>query len=295
MKTVMQWFKLPIKYKTNGDVGIEIEVEGENLPYCEAFWNNEEDGSLRGKESREYVLKKPLSLQGAREALNYLGAMYEANETKVDDSVRAGVHVHINVQQLNMVELYNFITLYLILEEPFVKFCGPTREGNLFCLRSIDAGFLLSQLQISAESKHFTNLVDDSLRYSSINVKALGTYGSLEFRAMRGTRDLDLIHKWAEVLLNLREVSKTYENPQKIIEEFSDGRAPGFLEKILGGNAHLFKFEKYEEAMYRGVRNAQDIAYCVGWSDYHEVAKKLIGNLEFPIDCEFPDEPLEDH
>jgi len=295
MKTVFQWFNLPRKYKTDGDVGIEIEVEGKDLPWCEKFWKNEEDGSLRGPETREYVLEKPMTLKEARLALKYLDAQYKDKGSVVDDSVRAGVHVHINVQKLNMIELYNFITLYLILEGVLVKFCGPYREGNLFCLRASDAEYLLGQLQTAAETKEFGNLVSDQLRYASMNVKALGTYGSLEFRAMRGTRDLDLIYKWAEVLLSLREVAKAYENPQKIIESFSHVQAKGFIQNALGENAHLFQCEGYERMLYDGIRNAQDVAYCVDWNDYREVAKKLIGELEFPLGTEFPNEPLEDY
>lgn len=295
MKTIMQWFNLPKKFKTDGDVGIEIEVEGKNLPVCEKFWRNEEDGSLRGEETREYVLDKPMSLKEARIALKYLDAQYKECESVVDDSVRAGVHVHINVQKLNMIELYNFMTLYLVLEEVLVKFCGPYREGNLFCLRASDADYLLQELQESAQTKVFHNLVSDQLRYASMNVKALGTYGSLEFRAMRGTRDLGLIYKWAEVLLSLREMAKTYENPQKIIEGFSEGAAKGFIKHVLGAAAEEFMFDGYERMLCDGMRNAQDIAYCVDWADYHEVAKKLIGELEFPLGTEFPNEPLEDY
>jgi hypothetical protein len=295
MKTVMQWFALAKKYKTDGDVGIEIEVEGERLPHAEKFWRNEEDGSLRGPETREYVLDKPMTLKEARVALAYLDAQYKVCDSKVYDSVRAGVHVHINVQKLNMIELYNFMTLYIILEEVLVKWCGPHREGNLFCLRTCDADYLLVRLQVAAETKRFGDLVSDNLRYASMNVKALGTYGSLEFRAMRGTRDLDLIYKWAEVLLNLREVAKGYENPYKIIERFSVGQAKGFLQDMLGDDVKHFICDGYEGMLIDGMRRAQDIAYCVDWSDYHEVAKKLIGELEFPLGTEFPDEPLEDY
>lgn len=295
MKTVMQWFALAKKDKTDGDVGIEIEVEGERLPYLNKFWKNEEDGSLRGPETREYVLAKPMLLNEAHVALQYLDAQYKENESVVYDSVRAGVHVHINVQKLNMIELYNFMVLYIILEEVLVRFCGPYREGNLFCLRTCDADYLLGQLQNSAETRQFNNLVSDQLRYASMNVKALGTYGSLEFRAMRGTRDLDLIYKWAEVLLNLREVAKGYSSPDKIIEGFSEGEAKGFLMNALGDNVKDFLCEGYEGMLVDGMRRAQDVAYCVDWQDYHEVAKKIIGDLEFPLDCEFPNEPLEDY
>lgn len=295
MKTVMQWFGLAKKFKTDGDVGIEIEVEGERLPYLEKFWKNEQDGSLRGPETCEYVLEKPMTLKEARLALSYLDAQYKLKDAKVYDSVRAGVHVHINVQNLNMIELYNFMTLYIILEEVLVKFCGPYREGNLFCLRTGDADYLLTCLAKSAETKFFNNLVSDQLRYASMNVKALGTYGSLEFRAMRGTRDLDLIYKWAEVLLHLREVAKEYQSPDKIVENYSEGGARDFLIHALGENTKLFLCEGFEGMLTDGMRRAQDIAYCVDWQDYHEVEKKLIGELEFPLGTEFPNEPLEDY
>lgn len=295
MKTIMQWFGLNKKFKTDGDVGIEIEVEGRRLPHMGKYWRNEQDGSLRGPENIEYVLDRPMSLADARKALDYLDDAYKANNSDVHDTVRAGVHVHINVQKLSMIELYNFMVLYIILEELLVKFCGPYREGNLFCLRSCDAEYLLDALQVAASSKHFTMLVSDQLRYASMNVKALGTYGSLEFRAMRGTRDLDLIYKWAEILVGLREMAKTYENPNRIIEGFSEGQAHGFLHHTLGDNAHLFLCDGYERMLCDGMRRAQDVAYCVDWNDYHEVAKKIIGDLEFPLDVEFPNEPLEDY
>jgi hypothetical protein len=295
MKTVMQWFALPKKFKTSGDVGIEIEVEGRRLPHLDKYWKNEQDGSLRGEESREYVLEKPMTLKEARMALSYLDAQYKAHDTVVDDSVRAGVHVHVNVQDLNIIQLYNFMTTYLVLEEVLVKWCGPHREGNLFCLRAGDADYLLTQLQEVAESKDFRVLHSDQLRYASMNVKALGTYGSLEFRAMRGTRDLDLIYKWAEVLVGLREFSKGFESPEKVIEGFSEGQAKGFLEAALGEHAEEFACKGYAQLLCDGMRRAQDVAYCVDWEDYHEVAKKLIGDLEFPLGTEFPNEPLEDY
>ncbi|MNN24741.1 putative amidoligase enzyme [compost metagenome] len=295
MKTVMQWFNLPRKYKTDGDVGIEIEVEGVRLPKLDKYWKNEHDPSLRGAESMEYVLERPMSLKDARIALKYLSVQYNKHDSIVDDTVRAGVHVHINVQDLNIIELYNFMTIYLILEEVLVKHCGEFREGNLFCLRAGDADYLLTQLQNAAEDKNFRQLVTDQLRYSSMNVKALGTYGSLEFRAMRGTRDLDLIYNWAEVLLGLREVAKSYTSPEKIIEGFSEGEARTFLTNALGAHAEGYMCEGFERMLCDGMRRAQDVAYCVDWTDYHEVEKKLIGELEFPLGTEFPNEPLEDY
>src|SRR3546814_17797876 len=93
-----------------------------------AHWNNERDGSLQGAETAEYVLKKPSSLKEVRTALDYIDLMYKAPNTQVDDTVRAGVHVHVNCQHLTMTQLYSFMTFYLILENVLVGWCGQDRK-----------------------------------------------------------------------------------------------------------------------------------------------------------------------
>ena len=130
--------EMGIKKAVSGDIGVEIEVEGIGIPAARKYWSNEEDGSLKG-ESREFVLKEPSTLEGVKDALGYLDALYTANETTVHDSVRAGVHIHINCQKLTMTQLYNFMVVYLILENVLVKWCGNYRQGNLFCLKASDA------------------------------------------------------------------------------------------------------------------------------------------------------------
>lgn len=272
MKTVAEWFG--IRQLTKGDVGIEIEVEGKNLPYVDKYWHNEKDGSLRGEENMEYVLAKPSTMKGAEIALKYLGVQYKKSGAIIDDTVRAGVHVHINVQHLNMLELYSFMSIYLVLEELLVKFCGEFREGNLFCLRAMDAEFIVHKLQEAARTRRFMPLVHDDLRYASMNVKALGNYGSLEFRAMRGTSDLKLIYQWATILYNLREVAKTFKDPQEVISFFSMEQAEGFLKRCLGENADLFReYAGWQDSLHRGMRQAQTIAFSTDWSKFAEREK----------------------
>lgn len=283
MKTVMQWFGLPQEIMQEGDVGVEIEVEGHSLPRVGGMWRREEDGSLRG-ESAEYVLKKPLSLAGLEEALAYLEQRYVEYASEIHDTVRAGVHVHVNVQNLHIVHLYNFMTLYIILEELLVKYCGEHREGNLFCLRTCDADYLLTQLANAAKRREFRALVDDDLRYASMNVKALGSYGSLEFRAMRSPtgRDLSIINQWASILVNLREVAKTYTDPIDIVNGFSEGESDGFLRRTLGEYAEMFKYEGYRQMLKAGMRRAQDVAFCCKWQEFLEPEKQMIDGFPFP-------------
>lgn len=282
MKTVVEAFRIPRRCITKGDVGIEIEVEGKNLPRQVKGWNSEADGSLRGEENIEYVLSAPGTLDEAQQALNNLDKAYTDNKSVVDDTVRAGVHVHINAQHLTLVELFNFITIYLILEEPLTKFCGEYREGNLFCLRSCDAEYVLFALREAAQSRVFGGLVHDNLRYSSMNVKALGTYGSLEFRAMRGTRDLDLIMGWTKILYGLREAAKTFRVPSDVINSFSEGAYELFMVRTLGQYADLFMtMPGWEKMVKDGMRRAQTIAFATNWEKYF--AKEAVNPFAAPM------------
>lgn len=285
--------------KTEGDIGLEIEVEGKRLPQVKSFWRMEHDGSLRGEENMEYVLQKPLTLDKVKEALSVLDKAYVDNKTVVDDTVRAGVHVHINCQSLTLTELINFIVLYVTMENVLVHFCGDTREGNLFCLRCSDAEFLPARIIEAIQFKKLkANFHDDNIRYSSMNLKALGDYGSLEFRAMRGTRDLDLIYEWAETLYNIRECAKGFNNPVQIIQNFSADGPALFLQKVLGDNYALItkglKQKDIQTMMYDGMRIAQDIAYAIqDWEGWDKAKKKVVGGLEFDED-DPADEPEED-
>lgn len=254
--------------RTDGEVGIEIEVDGFDLPNIDnKYWRTEHDGSLNGG-GREYVMKKPVQSDLIGPTLEGLKSLIFESGQPVN-SVRAGVHVHINVQDLTVVQLYNLFTLYILLEEVLVKWCGKSREGNLFCLRTCDAEWLIFRLINAAQTKEFIPYFhDDDLRYASMNVKALTEYGSLEFRAMRSTMDMKAISNWAKMLLNLKRKSQEFDNPKDIIQGFSAGEVRGVLQQFLGDRAESFSYDGMQEALKSGMRRAQDIAFCVDWGEY---------------------------
>lgn len=294
MKKVFKEFQL--ETSVDGDVGIEIEVEGAGLPSpsSRSYWRREVDGSLRGDENAEYVLRKPLTLEEAGKALDQLDTLYTKNQSRIDDTVRAGVHVHVNCQKLTMTQLYNFMTIFYILEDVLVKFCGEYREGNLFCLRAKDAEAQVNVIRRAAKSKKFrAEFHHDNNRYAAMNIKALGDYGSLEFRTMRGTRDLGLIYTWAEILVGLRDLAKQFDSPPDIIEQFSIHGPVDFLKSMVGENFDDVYYEGCEKDLSEGMRMSQDIAYATDWSVWNRPMRK-IGQLEFDPTLTIIDEPEDD-
>ena len=265
MKTLRELLGFNSKKSVSKPIGLEIEVEGDNLPNRLENWRCTQDGSLRGN-SIEYVLRTPMTYKGVVGALAELKGQYKETGARVRQSVRAGVHVHINVQDLGIVGLYNFVTLCILFEEVLAKFCGKSRVGNLFCLRTKDAGYLLKVLQDVAQTGNLNLFYDDSIRYAFFNMKAVIEHGSLEFRAMRSTTDFGDIKNWIKILMRLKEASQEFKNPEEIIQGFSDGDSEDFRRAILQDYYDLLDFKDSEELIFNGMRNAQDIAYSANWS-----------------------------
>lgn len=253
---------------TTEDIGFEIEVEGANLPNRVAGWEVTTDGSLRGEESLEYVLREPSSYVKFCEALSKLHGAYESRGTRIDDSVRAGVHAHINVQELTVKQLFNFITICIIMETSLAELCGKSRVGNLFCLRSVDAEYLLKVIQDVAKTGNLSLFHTDDIRYSFMNMKALLEHGSVEFRAMRSTTDFELLKNWVKLLMKLRASAVTYDNPTEVIAAFEELGPTGFRELTLGNLSGLLAFPDSEEMLAYGHQTAQDIAYCTDWGKF---------------------------
>src|SRR5690349_22399742 len=145
--------------ETKGDIGIEIEVEGNKFPKhaYEGYdavdperipkqWDYHRDGSLRGEDNAEYVLKKPLKFSEVPKAINDLWQMFSDYGTVLDVSNRTSVHVHLNVQDFYINRLCSFAAMYLSVEDILTGWCGDHRVGNLFCLRAKDTPAIVTEL-----------------------------------------------------------------------------------------------------------------------------------------------------
>lgn len=267
MKTIADMLFLGDTLDTR-EIGIEIEVEGEALPTKVPMgWRVEYDGSLRG-ESLEYVFTSPVPRDKVKVLLDRLDEKFKERESEVFDSGRAGIHVHVNIRDLTKAELYNFMCLYIIFEDLLVKWCGELREGNLFCLRIKDAEHLLQYLRDSLILGRLDVLHDDNIRYASMNCKAVVQYGSLEFRAMRSTVDMEAIQQWVNLLLALKDTAKKFDNPREVINTMSWEGPEAFAKTTFGDMLSSFPANTdWRKSVIEGIRRAQNVAYAVEWEE----------------------------
>ncbi len=287
--TVAQKIGIPAHKRKAGCLGVEVEVEGENLPHLATDnWRSEHDHSLRG-ECKEYVMREPRSLEDTLTSLNELKVALEGSTYY--ESPRAGVHVHVNVQDFNVVQLFNAITATYLLETILTRYCGEFREGNLFCLRACDAEYQVTCVEDAAKSMDLGILNTDMIRYSALNLNSLSKYGSIEYRAMRSTSDFSVLNTWCKVLHNLKEQALTFNNPLDIVSMALE--APeSFVYKMLGECAgELLEGVNIEEELAVGLEFVLPYANEVDWSSFEET---IIGGVSFPNGTQFPNEPLED-
>ena len=271
--TIFSAIGLPAERKTNGEYGLEIEAEGHHLPLMAGkYWRTERDGSLAaGFEAQEYVFTRPLSLEDAAKAVDELAKTYERMGTEVIETETSGVHVHVNVQSYTPREFFTLVTTYLVLEELLLTYCGPYRQGNHFCLRACDAEGLVYELTQSAINRKFGNLNKEAIRYSSINVFSLFKYGSVEFRAMRGTPDLPAIWGWLEIIDRVKNGAKQFKDPQEVILSMSMNGEKNFITQVLGDKAELFtKVNGCEEMVRRGAQFIQALAFVPDWKAWKD-------------------------
>ena len=251
-----------------GDVGVEIELEADNIPDARMMppmWKKEADNSLRG-ESAEFVLREPLPLNQLDTAFSALQTTFAACGTRPRPTYRAGIHVHVNVQDLTPTQLVTFICSYFMLEEVLLRFCDKSRLGNHFCLRMSDASFLLDKLVEFIEQEDLQTLNNDDLRYASLNVTSLFKYGSIEFRALESTLDFARIKTWAGVLVHLRDYAKTLNSPVDLLGQASAMGFEQYAPIILGRWYQSFQPWATEENIKRGVRNIQYAIYSRDWN-----------------------------
>lgn len=251
---------------TSGDVGIELEYEGKRLPEkgFDKFWARVADGSLRG-ESGEFILHKPIVLDKVDEALSILSECFLLNKTVINPTFRAGTHVHINVQDMTIAQLFNMITLYLLFENSLLKICENNRRGNHFCLRAVDAGQLIESLCDSVSMGSLKNLSSDHLRYAALNVTSLFKFGSLEFRSLESTTDWGKLKLWINTLYTLKSAAMRYPDPASLLTSASGEGFLAFTQQIFGNLfpqlSHLFSEKDLQESVWE----IQSIVFSRDW------------------------------
>ncbi|CAN5950619.1 unnamed protein product [Sphagnum jensenii] len=143
---------------------------------------------------------------------------------------------------------------------------GDTRIGNNFCLRTRDAEGQITELVSSIKSSGHFVFLNNSNRYSATNFASLIKFGTIEFRSLECTTDIDRVVHWIKTVQALKVAAREYENPREIIAQFSRMGIHKFIRHNLQDCAYKYlNLPGYSQMMRDGMRLAQDFAYCSDW------------------------------
>lgn len=217
----MQIFEIMNKYSNSrfdkrydGQYGIEIETESleEYAVPSLKYWRVDRDNSLRHF-GIEYILKAPMTYQEVPMALKEWDSF--AKKVKfIPDSHSTSVHVHINFLNEKFLTMANFFATWALIENLMIKFSGPDRLSNLFCLPIKDAEGINDNLvhllkQIEAKAYKRISLHSDTVKYGAINPGPFTSLGSIEIRSFRGEMSTELQYQWVTLLDKIMQFSRT--------------------------------------------------------------------------------------
>ena len=273
-------------FRTNlpasAEIGAEFEVEGSRLPDPALFkyhWFVENDGSLRGRywqECAEYVLKNPVSVAYFKsKSFPYLTKIMRRNKAKPKFSGRCSTHIHVNVQNMYIYQVIVFALLYYIFEDIALRLAGQERSGNLFCIGANNSDVFSEAIKQAMES-NINELVNDGAKYAAVNFNSIPKYGSLEFRALRGTFNQNEVYNWIDFLFALKNhaASMAPEDAGNVLDALSLARPHVYLRNILREHPNLYDklrrdcggVDSMDRTIYNCARNVQSVIYDVNWS-----------------------------
>lgn len=193
------------------DLVIGLELETENCHYSARDYQRlvtpmnfavTTDGSLRG-EAYEFI-SSPMRSDHALAALTDYFSVTGFNEANFTD--RCSVHVHVNCLDLDQTEVSSVALLYTIIEEILMEYVGHNRDSNLYCIP-------WSHCRQHYDLVHrFLNSPGDTLKhwnkYTALNLLPLLRQGTIEFRQLYGTADMEVLTKWVNIIGSIMAYAK---------------------------------------------------------------------------------------
>lgn len=206
MSNVAQYFGRYVQHGPD-HMGLELELEqvkevvdaGDISHICKV----EEDHSLRNS-GLEFI-SNPCSLQ---ENLEFCHDVLESPAVKWHDkslrcTERGSVHVHLNMLHSTIAETIRTLRFYCMLEPQFFAEVAPHRRNNIYCV-----SLMSTAMPRYIQQKSLTTLVNVWHKYTALNAKRLSDIGTLEFRHLQATDDLQVIERWLRIILNLKQAAR---------------------------------------------------------------------------------------
>lgn len=186
--------------------GVELEIENCNEDWNTAGFKVVTDGSLRNG-GLEFV-SSPMTYSNMAYALETFFNKNKPVEIKDDHhnttddsnySDRTSIHVHTNVNDLTLKQLMGLCLIYEVFEKLLFTYIGNDRDKNIFCVPWSETTLTYSALP-ELIGVNGAGVIKNWEKYTALNLIPVSTQGSIEWRHMHGTADLQFILTWLRLI-----------------------------------------------------------------------------------------------
>ena len=200
---------VPAVKESSVAIGIEVEMENFNnsagtlTGVHTTFWMFKPDGSLRNNGMEAVSI--PVQGEWIRTALKTLWAVIK----DVSFSARTSIHIHLDVRALTQKQLTCLLLVYLSVESLLYKFVGKDRHDSIYCVPLYTTTLVNALVDFVNKSIYKHGFAQN--RYAGLNLDALKKFGTLEFRQLHGTHDLNKIMTWINLIFKIYQFAMKHQ------------------------------------------------------------------------------------
>src|SRR5690606_4243198 len=123
--------------------------------------------------------------------------------------------------------------------------------------------FNILSTEVVTSAKSVRAIANENYRYSALNLAALRKFGTIEFRHMPGTGDIQKIRNWINLIMCLKQYALIKEelHLKEMPKYFS---STGFMQcayEVFKDYTKLLDGPNFQIEIINGIRQAQDIIY----------------------------------
>lgn len=240
-------------------VGLELEIENWNPDVTRAFggFTFTDDGSLRPSSDGIGIeaISRPVQAKHVEKLLTAFFRKFDIKEGNYTE--RCSTHVHVNVDVLTYQQLSSICLLYQTVESLLFNFVGGDRENNIFCVP-----WNQCSLSYKVVSKIENIEEGDEIpfrrwqKYSALNLIPVHNQGTIEFRHMVGTCNVEKLMQWINLILCMVKYSIEHSLPEikeDILKMNTISNYNEWLTRVFDKYAVLLCTDRFEEVLSRGV------------------------------------------
>jgi hypothetical protein len=222
-------------------IGIEIEVENVVMNLApNRVWMEKGDGSLRN-DGLEFVTH-PIEARHAPDSLSNLMTAALSRDA-CHFSPRTSVHVHLNMQDFDTEQIIDFLIIYSIFERLLYRFTARGRMKNIYCVPVTETNLLKYYVTHGVARREWS-------KYTGLNLACLRQFGTVEFRHMHGTFDVEKLCKWINLICSIKEYVRntpTKEIRSMMFQMNDSFDFEGLMNKVFGEHARHLKLKNLSD------------------------------------------------